>query len=190
MIAEGKTVTEIVAIGNNWPRRLQFLMPKHILELGTGQGASGAQIMSALGPESTFTTINYVDGHTFGEQLSGYYSDPRLLRLDADTIDPKTLELVPSYQIPIDLLFIDSTHEAWHAAKELRIWQAKLEDGAIVVVDDLNQNDMLLFWNSLPYEKSEYNNASCQGVFRYRSAVRYTERFNRPEKTTYGPRVV
>ena len=92
MICGSKTVAEIAADGNAWPRRIAFLAPKNVLELGTGQGASGRQIMSALAPDATFTTINYADGHHFGEQLP--HSDQRLKFLAADTIDPTTLKLV------------------------------------------------------------------------------------------------
>src|SRR5450631_282105 len=182
MICQGKTVAEIVAIGNNWLTRIHYLQPKNIVELGTGQGVSGAQIMSALAPDAIFTTVNYADGHVFGEQLASWSSDPRLHRLDTDTLDPGTVGLVPD---GVDLLFIDTTHEAWHAAEELCMWQGKLQDGAIVLVDDLNQHDMIVFWDSIPYEKSPYPGGSCQGVFRYDATKPYTAKFSLPSKTTY-----
>ncbi len=188
MIAEGKTVAEIAAIGNGWPERIRYLKPKNIVELGTGQGASGALIMFALAIldlDSIFTTINYADGHHFGEQLAPWYDDQQLHRLNADTIDPDTLKLVSD---GIDLLFIDTTHEAWHAATELRLWQDKLQDGAIVIVDDLNQHDMGSFWNSIPYEKVPSTAGTCQGVFRYNATVRYEGSFDRPDYTTYRPK--
>jgi cephalosporin hydroxylase len=187
VICEGKTVLEITAVGSWWPERIRHLRPKNVVELGTGQGASGAQIMSALPPDSTFTTINYADGHQFGAQLAEYYFDPRLRRLDMDTLDPATLGHVPD---EVDLLFIDTTHEAWHAAAELRLWQDRLQDGAVVIVDDLNQHDMHLFWDSLPYEKVGSTAGNCQGVFRYDASRRYEGRFDRPEETDYvGDRI-
>ncbi len=182
MIAEGKSVAEIAAVGNGWPGRVSFLQPVNFVELGTGQGASGNLVMGSMPENSLFTTINYADGHKFGEQLSSWTSDPRLKMLAADTIDPDTLKMVPDN---IDLLFIDTTHEAWHAAAELRLWQYKLQDGAIVVVDDLNQHDMIKFWESIPYEKSSLEGGSWQGVFRYNAAQRYNGSFNKPERTTY-----
>ncbi len=180
MIHNSTPITEIAAIGNGWPGRIQYLQPRHILELGTGQGASGVQIMVNLPPDSMFTTINYSDGHVFGEQLEPYHADLRLRRIVADTIDPKTLDLVPDN---IDLLFIDTTHEAWHAARELYLWQDKLQDGALVVVDDLDQHDMMIFWDSLQYEKSTLG---PQRMFRYDTSLRYEHSFKRPERTTYG----
>ncbi len=183
MIAEGRTVAEIVAVGNGWPERMRYLRPDYFLELGTGQGASGARIMPELAPDAHFITINYANGHTFGEQLRNWYSDPRLTRIAADTIDPDTLVMVPD---GVDLLFVDTTHEAWHAATELRMWQDKLQDGAIVIVDDLNQHDMMDFWDSIHYEKALDNAGACQGVFRYNAMSPYDARFERRGYTTYG----
>ncbi len=172
------TLTDIVAAGNHWSHRMALLQPLNIVELGTGQGAASAIIMANLRPDAQFTTINYADGHVFGAQLQPYFGDPRLLFLAADTINPKTLDMVPDY---IDVLFIDTTHEAWHAALELTLWQKKLRHNAIVVVDDLDQHDMMAFWDSVPYEK-------CldiyQGVFRYDSTP-YTGSFPKPDKSTY-----
>jgi len=182
-IAMNIPVSVIADVFGGWPGRINYLRPKNVLELGTGQGASGVQIMSALPPDATFTTINYVDGHHFGEQRRDWYSDPRKQMVDADTIDPDTLALVPD---GVDLLFIDTTHEAWHAAEELRRWQAKLVNAAIVVVDDLDQHDMAAFWESLPYEKVPESAGPRQGMFRYDTSVPYEGKFDRPEKTTYG----
>ncbi len=183
MIACGWTVAALAAVSGGWPGRIAVWRPKNVVELGTGQGAGGAQIMAALSFDARFTTINYADGHTFGEQLQPFIDDHRLSFLHKDTIDPATLDLVPD---DIDLLFIDTTHEAWHAATELRLWQHKLDDGAIVVVDDLDQHDMAAFWNSLPYERVGLEVGFRQGVFRYDRARLYKERFDRPDNTTYG----
>src|SRR4051812_29248459 len=101
-----KTLAEIVSVGSSWEARLACIQPRNVLELGTGQGAGGACIMAALAPDAIFTTINYVDGHVFGEQLSLWYTDPRLHRIDADTLSPSTVYMVPN---GVDLLFIDTT---------------------------------------------------------------------------------
>lgn len=183
-----RTAAEVAAIGNDWARRIPFLLPKNVLELGTGQGASGNRIMSCLPQDSFFTTINYVDGHHFGEQVQCWKGDKRFKMLDRDTLDARVLKLVPDN---IDLLFIDSTHEAWHAAAELRLWQSKLVDGAVVVVDDLDQHDMASFWNSIPYDKMPHSVSDVgylQGVFIYDASTRYTGSFNKPDDTTYNPR--
>lgn len=185
MIARNKSLAEIAeALVKGWYHCIKLVQPWNVLELGTGQGASGNEIMSALPSDAHFTTINYVDGHVFGVQLESWRSDSRYLRIDADTIDVNTMSLVRG---GVDLLYIDTTHEAWHAATELRMWQHMLQNGAIVVADDLNHHDMIQFWDGLPYDKFQVpNSPTCQGVFRYDASILYNDQFNRPEKTTYG----
>lgn len=158
-----------------WTQRIQHLQCRSVLELGTGQGVSGAQIMAGLPVASCFITINYaypVD-YVFGEYLLPWKVDPRLKMLIADTLDIATLGMVP---YGVDLMFIDSTHEAWVAATELLRFQQKLTDKALVIVDDLNQHDMVDFWDSLPYEKARVVN---QGIFRYDTKLPYTAEFPR-----------
>ena len=181
MICPGKTIATILEEiskmegGGTWTKRIRHMRPYYMLELGTGQGASGAEIMKSLPPDSRFTTINYdypADYH-FGEMLDPFASDSRLKRINADTVDPETLKLV---NVGVDLLFIDTTHEAWVAATELRLFQDKLYDQAIVIVDDLCHNDMMAFWDSIPYEK-ELDGG--QGIFRYVASKRYDITFPR-----------
>lgn len=174
MICPGQSVTEIIEGCNKlelncWIARVAYMQPKYVLELGTGQGVSGDLIMSALPAESKFTTINYnyPANYCFGEQLSRWLSDKRLTILNADTIDPKTVDKVVK---DVDLLFIDTLHEAWQAATELRNFQKILIDGAIVIVDDLSHNDMCDFWKSLDYEKVGNKD---QGIFRYNAKRSY-----------------
>lgn len=177
-IAELLRIIDMVIGADTWTNRIRYLEPKNVLELGTGRGASGVSIMTALPAGSTFTTINYdyPVGYRFGGHLDPWVDDKRLRMIVADTLDPLVLSLVPD---GVDLLFIDSTHEAWHVAAELTLWQKKLADEAIVVVDDLNHNDMYRFWDSLNYDKAEYNVGCCQGVFRYAAAQPYRVEFPR-----------
>lgn len=170
--------------GNAWVRRITYMRPENVLELGTGQGASGNHIMSALLPTSKFTTINYnyPPEYCFGEQLNRWKSDPRLKCVVADTCDPDTLKQVPD---GVDLMFIDSTHRAWHAAIELCLWQDKLQDGAVVIVDDLDQHNMMRFWDSLPYEKVIHTDGR-QGTFRYDDWLRYAVVFPRGKTSREG----
>lgn len=151
---------------------------RNIVELGTGQGAGGAEVMKVLPLLSQFTTVNYdyPANQVFGEFLQPWLNDVRLKILVADTLDPATLELVPS---EVDFLIIDSHHEAWHAAAELELWQSALVDGALVFVDDLEHNDMRLFWNTLPYFRWVCNTDPLQGVFRYDAQHRYRNTFPR-----------
>jgi hypothetical protein len=177
-ICEGQSIREVVAgidrfdAPNPWAKRVLYMRPRHFVELGTGQGASGACVMQVLPPCSRFTTINYdyPPNEAPGAMLAPYLMDPRLRFVIADTADPATVDM---FARDIDLLFIDTTHRAWHAALELRLWQDKLEDGAIVIADDLGMHDMSVFWDSVPYEKVPVECGPVQGFFRYRRGVRY-----------------
>lgn len=175
-----KTIAQIVADMNvapgesMWEQRVRYIRPRHFVELGTGDGASGTVIMTALPEDSRFTTIDC--RHIHGNKFAQWVDDQRLKIFIADTINYSTLK---HFDADIDLLYIDTNHIAWHAGTELQMWQAKLVDGAIVIVDDLHQNDMVAFWESIPYDKQR-----CminQGVFRYDARNPYSNRFTRPD---------
>jgi predicted O-methyltransferase YrrM len=182
-----KTVAQVIAEidrmdGPAWIRRVTYLHPNHVLELGTGQGSTGSIIMKALPQQSTFTTINYdwPENQEFGQMLGLWRGNPRLREIRADTTLPATLDLVPD---GVDLLYIDTHHFAWQAALELELWQRKLVDGAIVIVDDLDQNDMEAFWATVLYDKER---VGMQGLFRYDAARPYVNWFPRGVKPSEG----
>lgn len=191
MICPGQSIAEIVAFTEScrcpgttlWGKRMLHMRPRNFVELGTGQGASGVHIMQALPEGSWFTTINYdyPSSHGFGELLEPHYGDRRLRMLTVDTTEPGCPELVRGI---IDLLYIDTHHVAWQAALELEMWQYKLCHGAIIIADDLDQNDMEKFWGSIHYEKSRA--AVMQGMFRYDSNLPYKSPFPRGLKPTEG----
>ena len=159
---------------------VKYLQPHTVLELGTGQGVSGAHVMKVLPLGSTFTTVNwsYPDNQVFGEALNPFKGDARLKMVVADTLEPASVDMVPA---PVDLFYLDTHHWAWHAAHEMRLWQRILCDGAIVLCDDIRVNDMPAFWDSLPYEKCPILKEAPmdQGVFRYDSSIPYAGEFPR-----------
>ena len=67
----------------------------------------------------------------------------------------------------IDILHIDSTHEAACAFEEWKLYRPKLADSAVVVVDDLDHNDMMDFWN-LIYGQKEVVYGGRIGILRYK----------------------
>lgn len=150
----------------SWYKLIIFLQPKCIIELGTGAGHTAAKIMSVLPAASHFYTINWPNppsGDPVGIELLPWANDKRLKQILGDTREV-------SEQIPngIDLLFIDSGTEHINAliSAEWKLYAPKLVDGAIVICDDLTHNDMMDFWNSLPYEKTFiWNNLA--GLFIY-----------------------
>ena len=182
MICKGKSVAEIIDGSSrvhalsHYARLVEYVQPRHFLELGTGQGASGSVIMSVLPTKSKFTTINHAipADYEFGELLIPWASDKRLTMLVGDTTEPDTVKKVVG---PVDFMFIDTLHEAWQAATELRLFQSVLENGTLVLVDDLLHNDMMAFWRSLPYETGVVGG---QGLFRYDTGKPYMTEFSKP----------
>ena len=128
---------------------------RNIVELGTGDGYSSSCMLMALPLDGTLTTINWPNppsGDNPLRYLGPFVTDTRLKMLSGDTRD---LNIVAQIFDGIDLLFIDSTHTKECAETEWRLYEPKLADLAIVIIDDLNHNDMIDFWNWIPYWKIE-----------------------------------
>ena len=144
------------------------LKPVHILELGTGAGRSADYMMQALPPKSRLTTINWPNppsGDDVGLYLSEWRGHPGLRMITGDTADQETAaRVVPN----VDMMLIDSTHTAEHVAKEWAMYEPKLADRAIVLVDDLHMYDLMEWWVNLPYDKivTEVRSYGL-GVFQY-----------------------
>lgn len=178
MICEGQSIFDIIAgcagmvAPDTWSQRIGYMQPRHILELGTGEGESGKCIMTALSAGSRFTTIDNNEDRRkgIGERLSQWKSDERLTVIDADTTNPNTVKLVVG---PVDLLFVDTQHTAQHVVAELNVFQGILEEGAIVIIDDLQHNDMWKFFSMLPYEKAGHKDG--QGFLRYKQHMPHLE---------------
>lgn len=161
-----------------WVKRMVYFQPKTVLELGTGQGATACVIVSVLPADAKFFTVNYdyPSFDEFGEMLNKCTYVCQMSRINGDTLDPKTLDKVPD---GVDFMFIDTDHYSWQAGAELELWQKKLQDGAIVIADDLGMNDMHLFWDSIPYDKMPQNTGALQGYFRYDKSHPYVNSFHR-----------
>lgn len=137
---------------------------KLIVELGTGDGFTAAAIMQVLAPDAKLICINWPNppsGDNPRRYLNPWVDDPRLIMLFGDTREI-------SWAVPngIDLLHIDSTHTNECAQEEWRLYQPKLAPNAIVVVDDLDHNDMQVFWDSLQGNKEVIYEGRI-GVLRY-----------------------
>lgn len=142
------------------------LQSKCIVELGTGDGATASSIMKVLHRGAILTTINWPNppsGDDPLKHLLHWAGDPRLEIVCGDTRE----QAWRFDNHTIDLLYIDSTHTCECATQELAAYRPKLRDGATVVVDDLDHNDMRTFWDKLPYTKVEYNGGRV-GVLHYR----------------------
>ena len=142
------------------------LQPTSVVELGTGGGVGASHVMGVLPRGATFTTVNWPappSGDDSRECLAPWAGDERLVVVLGDTRDPEVAQCVPD---GVDLLYIDSTHTRECAEAELALWGPKLADGAVVVMDDLTHNDLMQFWDALPYEKCLVW-GGCGGMFRY-----------------------
>lgn len=152
-----------------WPQFTMYVKPKNFLELGTGQGRTAGLVLTQLSGQSVITTINKFDRtYRFGHELDSWKSDKRLKMIVGETCDPNVMRQVPD---GVDVMFIDSDHRAFVAINELCLYERKLADNALVIVDDLLHNDMMKFWDNLPYEKLIFGG---QGIFRYDSTNRYS----------------
>lgn len=139
--------------------------PKLIVELGTGDGVSAAAMMCVLPKDSALVTINWPNppsGDNPERYLATWANDPHLRIVYGDTRQQAHLFEDQS----IGMLCIDSTHMFECAAEEWIAYRCKLADGAVVVVDDLDHNDMFRFWLALPYSKSKHQGGRV-GVFVY-----------------------
>ncbi len=171
----GSVVTQLIE-GEPWI--------KEVLELGCSVGVTARAIMDRLPHDGRLVSINlpntpeeerqhiprgapqlYSGDDVASLVLPKYGNDPRFTLILGDTI------LVRDQVTGMfDLLFIDSLHTAAHAREEWRLYQTAMRPGSIVVIDDLNQGDMIQFWNELPYDKMIMSpEIMDRGVFRYDS---------------------
>ena len=151
-----------------WLQKLvRELKPSKVLELGTSIGRSGLFMMCALPPESSLTTVD-IGSYRRGD-LVPFENDPRLHIIYGDDCDPGVAEIIGT---GFDLLFWDTEHTFEQLSREWAVYQHKLVDGCIVVMDDIHLNEgMDKFWNSISYEKIDLGNNlhfSGFGAFQYR----------------------
>ncbi len=131
---------------NKLVRRLQ---PKKILELGTSIGRSGLFMMTALPETSKLVTVDI--GSFLRTDLTPFSYDNRLKIVFGNDLEDSVFNEVGS---GFDMMFSDSEHCYEHVVVEWEKYRHTLEDGAIVVMDDIRLNEgMSRFWDSLQYEK-------------------------------------
>ena len=157
----------------NYHDLLRFAMlelkPKRVLELGTGEGGSGAVMMLRLRLDSTFTTINWPNppsGDDVGVKLRDWHGDPRFRQILGDT-----REVADQVEPGVDLMFVDSgtKHTLELVSEEWRLYEPKLANEAVVIFDDIGVNDMPVFWVRLPHDKALIDfGPNAMGVLMYR----------------------
>lgn len=133
------------------------LQPKHILEIGTGDGLAARMMMQTLPRDGSLVTV--LTPGTPAEELTPWLSPPDR-RLDIVRANEKLGRIDPA-----DMLFI---HRGRDCQTEWQACQDHLEDGAIVLV----YRTMVVspgWWNGLPYNKLDtpLNGEDGFGMFVY-----------------------
>lgn len=122
----------------------QALRPALSLELGTGgSGNSSVHLAAGAAPE-------LVIGVDFAppEPIAAY---PNLRFIIGDT--RHTADQIAALNIPLELLFIDSTHTVEHAAIEFNLYWPLLKSGGVLLADDIDMAGMWGFWDMVPGSK-------------------------------------
>jgi len=135
--------------GGNLPHYFQFLYrlaqaanPALIVELGSLHGGSAMYLASGA-PHARVIGIDWSD-----------LPKPSLPNLEFWQEDTRLMsQRVRDIGIPVDILFIDSTHEAQHALEEFGLYWPLLREGGILLADDIHLADMMDFWNIVPEPK-------------------------------------
>lgn len=140
-------------------RRLQ---PAVALELGISR-AQGSAHLAAAGPKVTIGIDRAPWGSIYEQNIAeirrrGY--DYRFIH--ANTLDPESqaqVRQIVGETGPLELLFIDSTHLAWHAKAEWELYRDMIPSGAIVVMDDIRAPaEMYQAFLEIPGQHIEFPN--------------------------------
>jgi len=132
---------------------IQLVNPKVIVEIGVWKGVSTAFLAQHSAPDAVVYAVDHflgsvehrpggVDGAAWEGKLSimldqfvsnmmrlGYSGKVRPVRM-------ASAEAAPFFTEPIDLLYIDGSHEepdVWH---DITVWGAKVRPGGMIVGDD------------------------------------------------------
>lgn len=145
-------LSDIWVVGDAYHKFFYFLtlavQPRLVVELGTLHGRSAVHL-AAGAPNAKVIGIDWdLPALPYSEKLSAY---PNLEIWQGDTtaFGQRTADL----GLLIDVLFIDSTHEAAHATKEFDIYWPLVKPGGILLVDDIYLGDMRSFWDTVPEPK-------------------------------------
>jgi len=136
--------------GGNLPRYFQFLyrlalatQPDLVVELGSLHGGSTMYLANGAPAHARVIGIDWSD-----------LPKPSLPNLEFWQEDTRLMsQRVLNIGVPIDILFIDSTHEAQHALEEFGLYWPLLREGGILLADDIYLADMMNFWNVVPEPK-------------------------------------
>jgi predicted O-methyltransferase YrrM len=108
--------------------------PRYILEIGTANGYSALQFISAMSPESTLTTVEYA-GNAHIEAV-GHFSNCKVKNIHAIYGDAKEVlpTLTDNY---FDFVFIDAMKREY--LDYLFLALPKMTSDALIVIDDVEK---------------------------------------------------
>lgn len=125
------------------------LDPALIVELGTGEKGRSTAHFAFGAPNARVIGIDY-------NPPKSSFPYPNLEFWAADTT--KMSQKVADLGIPIEMLFIDSTHTTEHLLLEYHLYYPLMKKGGIILFDDIHMSGMVAGWESLPEPKVELPN--------------------------------
>ncbi len=110
-----------------------------IVEIGSHQGRSTV-VLALAAPKSTVVAIDpFVDGAMFGGIGTKDKLQANLQRAEVtervELVEAKSTDRRPTWDRPIDLLYIDGKHDYWTVTDDLK-WVEHLPEGGIMLIHD------------------------------------------------------
>ena len=159
-------------------RLAEKLKPKLVVELGAFQATGGAHFAGG-NPDGEVVTIDiHKDPGQDLDELKCHEAErhfPNLTHIKGWTWDDHVVEAVKSYNTPIDILYIDAWHRYDYVQREWGIYSKLLADKALIICDDILDNDGLFedmekWWDEVKYPKfldDKMHNGIPMGFFVY-----------------------
>lgn len=145
--ASPEPLTDPWVVGDAYHKFFYFLtqaaQPSLVVELGVLHGRSAAHL-AAGAPNAKVIGIDW-DLPVFLPP----FGNIEIWQGDTTAFGQRVADL----GLPINVLFIDSTHEAQHATKEFNLYWSLMQTGGILLADDICLGDMRDFWQTVPEPK-------------------------------------
>lgn len=131
---ESKSTDPEIDISYHMPALRKFAAQgkaKNILELGVRKGNSTVALL--LGAQENYSRVVSVDI----ERHDWPWYDPLEFQFHWEFHEQDDLMFLPT-SVPIDLLFIDTSHEADHTRKELEHFEPYMKERGMILLHDTN----------------------------------------------------
>jgi hypothetical protein len=137
-----------------------------IVELGSREAMSDVAIIDALKDTQQYYSVDIIYDYRY---LNMDLVKTNTKIIIADCLEHTTIEQIPD---GIDLLFLDTIHTYDQVKKEYDYYRSKLNDGCIILIDDIKLNDKGRFFHEVDLEKYDISdlchNVSGFGALIYR----------------------